>query len=106
MAAHTDLHWANLMAPEAALVDWEGWGLAPAGFDAASLYLHSLLEPEMAERVHREFADVLDRRDGLLAQLYVTGRMLLRINSGDYPDLAIPLHHNAERVITALHAGR
>lgn len=103
-AAHTDLHWANLMAPEAALVDWEGWGLAPAGFDAATLYLHTLLVPDMAERVHREFVDQLTARDGLLAQLYVTGRMLLRINSGDYPDLAIPLHHNAERVLDALHS--
>lgn len=102
-AAHTDLHWANLMAPECALVDWEGWGLAPAGFDAATLYLHTLAVPDMAERVRREFAGQLDARDGLLAQLYVTGRMLLRINSGDYPDLAIPLHHNAERVLAALH---
>jgi hypothetical protein len=101
-AAHTDLHWANLMAPDCALVDWEGWGLAPAGFDAATLYLHTLVVPEMAERVHREFAQQLDARDGLLSQLYVTGRMLLRINSGDYPDLVIPLHHNAERVLHAL----
>jgi hypothetical protein len=101
-AAHTDLHWANLMAPACALVDWEGWGMAPAGFDAATLYLHSLLVPEMADRVGREFAAQLESRDGLLAQLFVTGRMLLRINSGDYPDLAIPLHRNADRVITAL----
>jgi hypothetical protein len=28
--------------------------------------------------------------------------MLLRINSGDYPDLAIPLHHNADRVLDSL----
>ncbi|WP_243859913.1 aminoglycoside phosphotransferase [Amycolatopsis arida] len=103
--AHTDLHWANLMAPDCALVDWEGWGLAPAGFDAATLYLHTLLVAEMAERVHREFADQLTTRDGLLAQLYVTGRMLLRIDSGDYPDLAIPLHHHAQRVVDALHCG-
>jgi hypothetical protein len=30
-------------------------------------------------------------------QLYVTGRMLLRVNSTVYEDLAIPLHHNADR---------
>lgn len=100
--AHTDLHWANLMAPDCALVDWEGWGVAPAGFDAATLYLHSLLVPDMARRVAAEFADTLTARDGLLAQLYVTGRMLLRINSGDYTDLVIPLHHNANRVTDAL----
>jgi hypothetical protein len=100
--AHTDLHWANLMAPECGLVDWEGWGIAPAGFDAATLYLHSLLVPDMAAQVLAEFAGALDSRDGLLAQLYVTGRMLLRIDHGDYPDLVIPLHHNADRVIDAL----
>lgn len=102
VTAHTDMHWANLMAPQCALVDWEGWGNAPAGFDVATLYLYSLLESGMADRVRTEFAGLLESRDGLLAQLFVTGRMLLRINSGDYPDLAIPLHHNAERVIAAL----
>lgn len=53
-------------------------------------------------QLHYEFAGVLDARDGLLAQLYVTGRMLLRIDQGDYTDLVIPLHHNANRVIDAL----
>ncbi|QWF85640.1 aminoglycoside phosphotransferase [Amycolatopsis sp. CA-230715] len=100
--AHADLHWANLFEPDCVLVDWEGWGRAPAGYDAATLYLHSLLQPAMAERVQTTFADHLNSRDGLLSQLYATGRMLLRINSGDYDDLAIPLHHNADRVIAAL----
>jgi hypothetical protein len=27
---------------------------------------------------------------------------LLRIEHGDYPDLAVPLHHNAERVLRQL----
>jgi hypothetical protein len=64
--------------------------------------LHSLLVPEMAERVSAEFAAELGGRDGLLSQLYVVGRMLLRINSGDYPDLAVPLHHHADRVVAEL----
>jgi len=49
-AAHADLHWANVLAPDCALVDWEGWGLAPAGYDAATLYVHSLLAPDTGER--------------------------------------------------------
>ncbi len=60
----------------------------------------------MAERVRAEFAGLLQARDGLLAQLYLTGRMLLRINAGDYPDLSIPLHRNADRVIIALNRPR
>jgi hypothetical protein len=104
--AHTDLHWANLLRPDCVIVDWEGWGLAPAGYDAATLYLHSLLLPETAQKVRTELADWLDSRDGLVCQLYATAAMLRRIDSGDYPDLAIPLHHNAELVITALNVRR
>jgi thiamine kinase-like enzyme len=105
-AAHTDLHWANLLGPDLAIVDWEGWGLAPAGFDAATLYLHSLLRPATAKQVHDDFTELLEHRDGLISQLYVTTRMLLRIEHGDYTDLAIPLHHNAERVLERLRARR
>jgi hypothetical protein len=101
-AAHTDLHWANLMAPDLVIVDREGWGTAPAGFDAATLYLHSLLQPAIAEQVRAEFNELLEHRDGLISQLYVTTRMLLRIEHCDYPDLAIPLHRNAEQVLARL----
>lgn len=105
-AAHTDLHWANLNAPDLVIVDWEGWGIAPSGFDAATLYLHSLLQPATAEQVRAEFKELLEHRDGLISQLYVTTRMLLRIEHGDYPDLAIPLHRNAERVLQRLSGRR
>lgn len=102
-AAHADLHWANLLAPDCAIVDWEGWGLAPAGYDAACLYVHSLLAPATAAAaVRAELAALVDSRDGLLAQLYATTRLLQRIDQGDYPGMAIPLHRNAERVLTRL----
>ncbi|MBC3843606.1 hypothetical protein GXW82_35545 [Streptacidiphilus sp. 4-A2] len=42
---HGDLHWANLTAPGLTVLDWEGWGLAPAGYDAAMLHAYSLLVP-------------------------------------------------------------
>lgn len=35
--AHGDLHWANLCAPRLTVFDWEGWGLAPTGYDPAML---------------------------------------------------------------------
>ncbi|MGH3865697.1 MAG: hypothetical protein ACRDQ4_06070 [Pseudonocardiaceae bacterium] len=105
-AAHTDLHWANLMEPDLVIVDWEGWGIAPVGFDAATLYVHSLLQPAIAEQVRAEFNELLEHRDGLISQLYVTTRMLLRIEHGDYPDLAVLLHRNAERVLRQLSGRR
>ncbi|MGH3569403.1 MAG: aminoglycoside phosphotransferase [Pseudonocardia sp.] len=102
--AHADLHWANLLAPDCVLVDWEGWGLAPAGYDAACLLAHSLLVPDTAARVRAELAGQLESRDGLLAQLYATTRLLQRVEQGDYPGMAVPLHRNAEQVIERLAA--
>lgn len=64
-----------------------------------------LLQPTMAERVRAELVAMLESRDGLISQLYVTAHMLLRINDGDYVDLAIPLHRNADRVIDLLRPG-
>ncbi|WP_198539997.1 hypothetical protein [Streptomyces sp. CT34] len=67
--AHGDLHWANLSGPELTLLDWEGWGTAPVGYDAANLYLHSLPVPDLAERVRKEFAHVLDTPAGRVGEL-------------------------------------
>jgi hypothetical protein len=97
--AHGDLHWGNLFAPRFGLLDWELWGSAPAGTDAATLFCYSLLVPEMAERVHDTFADALDTAAGRLAQLYVVARLLRRIDGGDYPDLAEPLARHADDLL-------
>jgi hypothetical protein len=84
-----------VLAPDLAIVDWELWGRGPVGYDAATLYCHSLLVPELAAQVHETFADLLDSPDGRLAQLAAAGRMLHRITgSGDYPDLEAPLRRH------------
>ncbi|SEM74684.1 hypothetical protein [Lihuaxuella thermophila] len=98
--AHGDLHWANLMSPQLTILDWEGWGSAPAGYDAATLYCYSLLIPEVAERVYKTFEDILDTPEGVFAQLYVITRLLRRIDKGDYMDLAGPLHRHARRLLS------
>ncbi|MFE2157052.1 hypothetical protein ACFW9M_04475 [Streptomyces lydicus] len=67
--AHGDLHWANLTGPQLTLLDWEGWGTAPTGYDAANLYLHSLPVPAIADRVGKEFAHVLGTPAGLVGEL-------------------------------------
>ncbi|MFD1425144.1 hypothetical protein ACFQ4J_15605 [Laceyella tengchongensis] len=99
ITAHGDLHWANLMAPQLTILDWERWGKAPAGYDAATLYCYSLLVPEVAKRVYETFADILDTPEGILAQLYVITRLLSRIDKGDCIDLAGPLHRHARNLI-------
>lgn len=66
--AHTDLHWGNL-STEGHIIDWEDWGAAPRGHDAATLWQSALPDPRMVARVQDEFAADLETRSGKLAQL-------------------------------------
>lgn len=93
--AHGDMHWGNIFSPRFCLLDWEGWGLAPKGYDAATLYCYSLLVPNVAKQVYDTFADKLDTVDGIKAQLYVITRLIRRIDQGDASELAIPLRQHA-----------
>lgn len=97
---HGDIHWANLMGPNCAVLDWELWGTAPAGTDAASLLCHSLLIPELARHVEAVFADKLAGKSGLLAQLLVIGHLLDRADIGDHPALVGPLRQRADELLS------
>ncbi|MEU6037294.1 hypothetical protein ABZ801_17995 [Actinomadura sp. NPDC047616] len=68
---HGDLRWTNLTARTPYLLDWEFWGLAPTGTDAATLYCTSLLAPDVAATVYQRYRHILDTPDGRLAQLCV-----------------------------------
>ncbi|MGH3621287.1 MAG: aminoglycoside phosphotransferase, partial [Sciscionella sp.] len=57
--AHGDLHWGNLTAPTLWMLDWEHWGWAPRGYDAAVLYCASILLPDLVSQVHQQFTDQL-----------------------------------------------
>ena len=74
--AHADLHWGNLTAPECYLLDWENWGRAPRGYDAATLWGFSLGVPRLAERVAQEFRVDLETRPGRLSQLLFCANVL------------------------------
>lgn len=97
--AHNDLNWGNVTAPQVFLLDWESWGRKMAGYDAASLYVLSLLAPDTAKKVHDTFADQLDSPDGHLAQLYAISRYLKRVEVGDFHDLADRFHEHARRLV-------
>ncbi|MDQ3578949.1 MAG: hypothetical protein M3443_15440 [Actinomycetota bacterium] len=66
--AHTDVHWGNVTV-DGYLLDWEDWGAAPRGHDAACLWQSALPDPAVATRVRREFAADLQTRSGKLTQL-------------------------------------
>lgn len=100
--AHGDVHWANVTAPRCWLLDWESWGRAPAGYDAALLLGTSLLQPETAARVRTVFSDVLDIPGGQLAQLLAAAKLLSLVEYGDHPELAIPLHRHTRTIVDQL----
>ncbi|MFI1362564.1 hypothetical protein [Streptomyces griseochromogenes] len=74
--AHADLNWANMTAPTFSLFDWEDWGNAPLGLDAASLWASSLAVQALAHRVRRERRSDFDCRDGKLMTLFVCSKLL------------------------------
>jgi hypothetical protein len=82
VTAHGDLHWANLCGPPLSLLDWEGWGLAPASYDAAVLHCHSLLMPAIAAKIRARFADTLTTESGRYSELAVIAELLDATNHG------------------------
>lgn len=79
--AHSDLHWANVTAP-LRILDWEGCGRAPEGFDAATLCAYSLLQEDVAARVRDAFP-VLGSPAGLAAEATVCAQLLQTVARGD-----------------------
>ncbi|MFF3326510.1 hypothetical protein [Streptomyces sp. NPDC002889] len=74
--AHGDFHWANLAGADLVILDWEGWGAAPYGFDAALLHLYALRAPKTAARVRETLAPILDRPEARVAELTVCTQVL------------------------------
>lgn len=89
--AHNDFHWSNLLYPKLSVLDWEGYSLAPAGTDAATLLTYSLAVPELADRVRHLFSDVLREETGRLAMLFAAANVWTAIKAGFHPHLADPL---------------
>jgi hypothetical protein len=96
--AHGDLHWANICGPTLHMFDWEGWGLAPTGYDIAMLHSYSLLVPALAARIRTEFADVFDTAAGRHAELVVITELLHSTTRGDNLHLADALRHRARNL--------
>ncbi|MER7688247.1 phosphotransferase [Streptomyces sp. NPDC097610] len=85
--AHGDLHAANITCEGPWLLDFEGFGRAPAGYDPAMLYAYSLLAPATAARIRTEFP-VLDSPTGQTALVVVAAELLQSASRGDHPELA------------------
>jgi hypothetical protein len=97
--AHGDFHFANITAPDLEIFDFEGWGLAPAGYDAATLHSYSLLVPATAARIRHELADTLTSPAGRHAELVVITELLHATGHGELTALAEPLRHRASSIL-------
>lgn len=97
--AHADLSWGNLTAPQCWILDWEDFGVAPRGWDAATLWAASLAVPALAEQVQQVFAADLDTRTGRVCQLYHVAEL---IQAGtDYTGpLFAPAHEASKRLVS------
>lgn len=90
--AHGDFHPGNLTVG-ATILDWEGFGLAPRGWDAALLYAYTLLAPDTSAHIRETFTDTLDTDTGRTALLVVAADLLQAANRGEHPDLVPALKH-------------
>ncbi|MBT2408457.1 MULTISPECIES: hypothetical protein [unclassified Streptomyces] len=101
--AHGDIGWANLTDPTLTLLDWEGWGRAPVGYDAACLRSASLPVPTLAARVLTEFHDVLDTRADRLSRLMPSANVeRARRRSGKTTPLTAPAQEAARQLLASL----
>lgn len=94
VAVHGDFCWPNLTST-AVILDWENWGLAPRGWDAATLWGLCLPYPALTEHQTTAFAEQLHCRSGQLCRLAWCSSALAATSARD--DLA----HYREPIKTA-----
>jgi hypothetical protein len=98
--AHGDLHWANLTSPELNILDWEGFGPAPYGFDVAHLHAYTLHTPDTAAHIRALFVDILPTPEGRIAELTVAA-MIVQAADRDpaHAHLALSVQNHAHRLL-------
>ncbi len=97
--AHGDFHFANLCAPHLAILDWEGWGLAPAAYDAATLHTYSLLTSEATLQIRHQLGHLLTTAAGRYAELAVITDLLHAVTEGTHTELAGALGQRAAAIL-------
>ncbi|MBS2548543.1 hypothetical protein KGQ19_16875 [Catenulispora sp. NL8] len=70
MTAHADLGWSNVTGPQLWITDWEDWGRAPRGLDAANLWANSLGSASVAAKVEHRFRSDLESETGRIMALW------------------------------------
>ncbi|MFH9610796.1 phosphotransferase [Streptomyces sp. NPDC017448] len=95
---HGDLHVGNLLPPPLVLIDWEGWGRMPAGFDIGLFHAYSLTVPATAARIRTTFPDILRTEEGRIGELVALAQLLQVSERGGHPELTPHLARRAEQL--------
>ncbi|MEU6310655.1 hypothetical protein [Streptomyces sp. NPDC047014] len=95
---HGDLHWGNLTPHPLVLLDWEGWGRLPTGYDVGLLHAYTLTRPATAARIRSEYAHILDTPEGRLGELVALAQLLQVTARGAHPELAPHLARRAQHL--------
>ena len=97
---HGDLHWANVTCPQFCILDWEGWGIGPAGLDIAFLVAFSGLIPSIQDELLSTLGQNLRSNNGRISLLFVVSELLRMIDLyGDHPDLEASLTNLGRRAL-------
>jgi hypothetical protein len=99
---HIAICTGDLTAPRLAILDWEMWGKAPAGYDAATLLCAPLMYPDSAESIRHALAKFLDTPAGRVATLAAAVRFLRFADGGELTDLALPVRRYGLKIIEQL----
>ncbi|MBB6560029.1 hypothetical protein HNP48_002701 [Acidovorax soli] len=75
VAGHNDLHFANISARTACILDWESWGTVPQGFDAAWLYCNSLANRHASRAIYEALEPLLVGYSGALSLLFAAAEL-------------------------------
>jgi Radical SAM superfamily/Phosphotransferase enzyme family/4Fe-4S single cluster domain len=102
--AHGDLHFGNITRQGPVLLDWETWGLAPVGHDAASLVTYAVQAPDTCARAGEELAELLDGPEGRFTELAVITETLHIIENGYHAEAQEPLRQRARELLETGHA--
>ncbi|WP_225995106.1 aminoglycoside phosphotransferase family protein [Streptomyces arboris] len=95
---HGDLHFGNLLGPPLVIIDWEGFGRMPSGFDAGLLHAYSLTMPATADRIRAAIPDVFGTQEGHVGELVALAQLLQVSERGGHPELTPHLARRAEQL--------
>lgn len=101
--AHGDCHWANLTLDGPIMLDWEGWGRAPTGYDAAMLAVYTITAPRTQARLRTELAGLFDTPEGRFAELTVLAELIQTTSRGDNLDMEAALRERARELLHRQH---